>query len=153
MLRSAHRLGHVLPQHRLARQALAALDVALDHHVVRPADEKQMLHVVPPQQDELPLPVELVHVDDAEPRLAAALPGPHGAVAASTQAPDDEHAGCQHAEDHEEDDEELEDEGTVRAEERRQGRRLSLPGRDPHTTREETLPRPSRAGRSSLRLR
>ena len=39
-----------------------------------------MLHVVPAQEDELPLAVEIVDVDDAEPRLARAasiLSGQH----------------------------------------------------------------------------
>ena len=47
-------------------------DVGLDHHVVGAADQQQVLDIVPAQQNELPLPVEIVDVDDAEPRLAAA---------------------------------------------------------------------------------
>ncbi len=49
-------------------------DVRFDHHVVRAADEQEMLHVVPAQENELPLAVEIVDVDDAEPRLARAAP-------------------------------------------------------------------------------
>ena len=47
-------------------------DVGFDHHVVEAADQQQVLDIVPAQQDELPLPVEIVDVDDAEPGLAAA---------------------------------------------------------------------------------
>ena len=54
-------------------------DVGFDHHVVGTADEQQVLDIVPAEQKELPLPVEIIHVDDAEPGLAAAaarsLPG------------------------------------------------------------------------------
>jgi hypothetical protein len=51
-------------------------DVRLHHHVVRSADEQQVLHVVPAQQHELALPVEVVDVDDPEPRLpGSVLPG------------------------------------------------------------------------------
>ena len=47
-------------------------DVGFDHHVVGTADQQQVLDIVPTEQKELPLPVEIVHVDDAEPGLAAA---------------------------------------------------------------------------------
>jgi hypothetical protein len=48
-------------------------DVRLHHHVVRSADEQQVLHVVPAQQHELALPVEVVDVDDPEPRLPGSV--------------------------------------------------------------------------------
>jgi hypothetical protein len=57
-----------------------ANDVGFHHQVVRAADEEQMLHVVPAQEDELALAVEVVDVDDAEARLARprpVLPGQH----------------------------------------------------------------------------
>ena len=47
-------------------------DIGLDHHIVEAADQEKMFDIVPAQQDELPLPVEIVDVDDAEPRLPAA---------------------------------------------------------------------------------
>ena len=51
-------------------------DVGFDHHVVGTADQQQVLDIVPTQQKELPLPVEIVDVDDAEPGLAAAARSP-----------------------------------------------------------------------------
>ncbi len=69
-------VGAVRPVGQLRRDPVAAgpHDVALDHDVVRPADQQKVLGVVAPQQDQLALAVELVDVDDAEPRLAAAAP-------------------------------------------------------------------------------
>ena len=55
-----------------------AHDVGLDHHIVEAADQKQMLDIVTAQQNELPLTVEIVDVDDAEARLAAARRDPAG---------------------------------------------------------------------------
>jgi hypothetical protein len=49
-----------------------ANDVGLDHHIVGAADEKEMLDVVTAQKKKLPLPVEIVDIDDAEARLTAA---------------------------------------------------------------------------------
>ena len=49
-----------------------AHDVGLDDEIVRAADEQEVLDVVPPQEDELALAVEVVDVDDAEPGLARA---------------------------------------------------------------------------------
>lgn len=47
-------------------------DVGLDHDIVRTADKKKVLDIVPAQQNELPLPVEIIDIHDAEPGLAAA---------------------------------------------------------------------------------
>ncbi|HKH33581.1 MAG TPA: hypothetical protein VKA80_05365 [Beijerinckiaceae bacterium] len=65
-------------------------DVGLDHDIVRPTDEEQMLDIIPAQQDELALTVEVVHVDNAEARLARApaWPGKHRTPAG--QLPQDE---------------------------------------------------------------
>ena len=52
--------------------ACDAHDVGFDHHVIEPADEEQVLDIVPPQKHELPLAVEIIDVDDAEARLAGA---------------------------------------------------------------------------------
>ncbi|HKG82394.1 MAG TPA: hypothetical protein VKB16_04455, partial [Beijerinckiaceae bacterium] len=60
-----------------------------------------MLDIVPAQQDELALPVEVVHVDDAEARLTrpSARPGQHRAFSNKTtreeakEAQQDEDAG------------------------------------------------------------
>ncbi|MGT2484936.1 hypothetical protein ACU4GA_00360 [Methylobacterium oryzae CBMB20] len=71
--RLVQRLGRQLrPDRRLRQRPLAALDVALDHDVVGAAHQQQVLDIVPAQQDQLPGPVELVDVDDPEPRLAPA---------------------------------------------------------------------------------
>jgi hypothetical protein len=52
--------------------ARGADDVGLDDDVVRSADQEQVLDIVPAQQNQLPLTIEIVDVDDAESRLAAA---------------------------------------------------------------------------------
>jgi len=62
-------------------------DVALDHDVVRSADEQQVLDVVAPQQDQLALPVQLVDVDDAEARLPAAAAAAVPAASSTNAAP------------------------------------------------------------------
>ncbi|WP_244477261.1 hypothetical protein [Methylobacterium sp. Leaf125] len=78
-----------------------------------------MLDVVAPQQDQLPLTVEFVDVDDAEARLAAAgriLAGEGRSL--SAEPPDQEDAGRENEEDDDEDDGELEGKRAIRAEER-----------------------------------
>jgi hypothetical protein len=65
-------VGVLLHRGRRQPRAGRADDVGLDDHVVGAADQEQVLHVVAPEQDELALPVEIVDVDDAEPRLPAA---------------------------------------------------------------------------------
>jgi hypothetical protein len=55
-------------------------DIRFDDEVVRATDQQQMLDVVASQEDQLTLAVQVVDVDDAEPRLAgpaAILPGQH----------------------------------------------------------------------------
>jgi hypothetical protein len=55
-------------------------DIGLDDEIVRTADHQEMLDVVPPQQDELTLAIQVIDIDHAEPRLAgtaAILPGQH----------------------------------------------------------------------------
>jgi hypothetical protein len=47
-------------------------DVALDDEIVGSTQHHQMFDIVAPQEDELPLPVEIVDIDDAEPRLSPA---------------------------------------------------------------------------------
>jgi hypothetical protein len=47
-------------------------DVRLDHDVVGAAHKEQVLDVVAPQEDELPMAIEVVDVDDAKPGLAGA---------------------------------------------------------------------------------
>lgn|GEM_PF-4873519 len=49
-----------------------AHDVAFDDEVVGAAQHDQMLDIVAPQQDELALSIEIVDIDDAEPRLSPA---------------------------------------------------------------------------------
>lgn len=49
-----------------------AHDVAFDDEIIGAAQHDQMLDVVAPQQDELALPIEIVDIDDAEPRLSPA---------------------------------------------------------------------------------
>ena len=103
-----------------------ALDVPLDHDIVGTADEKQMLHVVPPQQDQLPLTIELVDVDDAEPRLAAALARPRRkGEAAPGQPHEQQRRNQEQHQDDDEDHQELQGERTVGTEERLQDPRLS----------------------------
>lgn len=48
---------------------LGADDGALNEQIVRPADHQQVFDVVATDDDELAVPVEIVGVDDAEPRL------------------------------------------------------------------------------------
>jgi hypothetical protein len=55
---------------RLAR--LSPDDRRLDDDVIGPADHQQMLDIVAPHDDQLPLAVDLEGVNDAEPLLAAA---------------------------------------------------------------------------------
>ncbi len=50
-----------------------------------------MLHIVPPQQDQLTGAIQLVHVDDAEARLTRPAAAPGERAAASREAPDHEH--------------------------------------------------------------
>jgi hypothetical protein len=45
-------------------------DVRLDHDVVGTAHKEQVLDIVAPQEDELPMAIEIVDVDDAKPGLA-----------------------------------------------------------------------------------
>ncbi len=47
-------------------------NVRLDDEVVRAADQQEMLDVVASQEDQLTLAVQVIDVDDAEPRLAGA---------------------------------------------------------------------------------
>ncbi|WP_244476395.1 hypothetical protein [Methylobacterium sp. Leaf88] len=78
-----------------------------------------MLDVVAPQQNQLALTVELVDVDDAESRLAAAgriLAGEGRSLPA--ESPDQEDARRKDEEDDDEDDGELEGKRAIRAEER-----------------------------------
>ncbi len=104
----------------------AALDMALDDHIVRPADQEQVFHVVPPQQDQLTLPVEFVDVDDAEPRLAAApVRPPVEGRSPPGQPPEQQDRPDQQNQDDQEDHQELHDEGAVGTEERLQDRCLS----------------------------
>jgi hypothetical protein len=52
--------------------ARRADDIGLDDHIVWAANQKQVLDIVATQQDELPLTVEIINVNDAEPRLTGA---------------------------------------------------------------------------------
>ncbi len=69
-----------------------ANDIGFDDDVVGPADEKKVFDIVTTEKEKLPLPVEIVYVDDAEPRLAAAAT----AVAAGHH----QSGACQLAEDY-----------------------------------------------------
>ena len=60
------------PQIVFATRRERPIDLRLDEHVVRPADHDEMLYVISPDEDELPLAVETERVDEAQPRL----PGP-----------------------------------------------------------------------------
>jgi hypothetical protein len=51
---------------------LGADNRGFDHHVVRPADHQEMLDIIAAHDDELPLPVDLEGIYDAEALLAAA---------------------------------------------------------------------------------
>ena len=58
-----------------------------------------MLDVVPPQQDQLALPVEIVDIDDAQPRLARSGSLPIGALHGDAAA----HQAAQNQDDQRED--------------------------------------------------
>lgn len=68
------RLGAIFGRHGREPGPGNAHDIRFDDDVVRTADEKKVLDIVATQKNELPLPVEIVDVDDAEPRLARASP-------------------------------------------------------------------------------
>jgi hypothetical protein len=63
---------------------LRAHDGALDQHIIGAADHEQVLYVVATHDDQLPVPVEIVRVNDAKARLAATA-----AVAPQTRAEQD----------------------------------------------------------------
>ena len=86
--------------------------------VVGATDEKQMLDIVPAQQDQLPLPVEFVDIDDTEAGLSSAGAGFGQRHAPSRESPEDQHDRSQHSEDDGEDDQELERKRAVRIKER-----------------------------------
>ena len=120
-VRGRCRLRRLVVGRLIGRQARidAARDVALHHNIVRAADEQQVLDVVATQEDQLPLAVQLVDVDDAEAGLAPTrrclvrepptLPG---------EAAEKKDAPRENQEDDDEDDGELEGERAIRAEER-----------------------------------
>ena len=54
----------------LSRRRERAIDLQFDQNVVRAADHDQMLDIVAPDEDQLPLAVEAERVDEAKPRLA-----------------------------------------------------------------------------------
>jgi hypothetical protein len=47
-------------------------DIALDDEVIGAAEHHEMLYIVPPQENQLPLPVEIIDIDDAKARLSPA---------------------------------------------------------------------------------
>jgi hypothetical protein len=81
-------------------------DVGLDHHIVGAADQEQVLHIVPPEQNELPLPVQIVDVHDPKAGLpcAAAILARQHEPPAGQAAQDDAKQGDEHEDDDEGDD-------------------------------------------------
>jgi hypothetical protein len=57
-------------------------DVRLDDDVVRAADKKEMFDIVAPEQDQLPVAIEVVDIHDPEPGLACPA-----AIARQSQPP------------------------------------------------------------------
>ncbi|MCP8940404.1 hypothetical protein NK718_17910, partial [Alsobacter sp. SYSU M60028] len=85
----------------LARlRRLGTLNVALDEHVVGPADEHKVLDVVAPHDDQLPLAVEAEGVHHAQARLARAPRAALRLQASARETPQDQR---EHREQHEDD--------------------------------------------------
>jgi hypothetical protein len=82
-----------------------AHDVALDHAIIRPAQHDEMLDIVTAQQHELALAVEIIDIDDTQPRLtpASAL-ATHGETLAADPLQDDGEQGQKDRDDREGDD-------------------------------------------------
>jgi hypothetical protein len=83
-------------------------DVGLDHHIVRAADEQKMFDIVATQEKELSLSIEIVNVDNPQPRLPAtgavvAAAAGHHQAGARQLAQDQAEQGHQGQDDHERD--------------------------------------------------
>ena len=86
--------------------ACDAHDVGFDHDVIEPADEEQVLDIIPAQKHELPLAVEIIDIDDTKARLAGAgaILAVHHEAAAGQLAQDQAKQRHQHENDCEGDD-------------------------------------------------
>ena len=84
-------------ERRLRPAGLAEPDFAFHHHVGRPADQKQVLDIVPAHQDKPAMAVDGGSVHDGKPRLAVAPAGDEGSEGQAADQPDD------HQHDHEQD--------------------------------------------------
>jgi hypothetical protein len=60
---------------RLARRRKRAIDLGFDQDVVRAPDHHQVLDIVPPDKDELPLSIEAESIDKPKSRLSGSAAG------------------------------------------------------------------------------
>lgn len=83
-----------------------ANDIAFDHEIIGPAEHHQMLDIVPTQQNQLALAVEIIDINDSQSRLptTSALAARHGETIAADAFEHDREQGQQYRNDRKSDD-------------------------------------------------